>query len=112
MNKQTSDPADDPKTVGHSTAKRAIEILLSEDARYHCPTPTERAALRVGLAMRGKTLYGAAYDMVWMDRTVDLTDPDAISEAIDAIMICEIKSTNRPSVGSDLRGYCFQYHRR
>lgn len=57
--------------------------------------------------MRGKTLYGAGYDMVWLEGDVDLTEAEAICEAIDAISICEIKSTNRHTIGDDLRGYFF-----
>lgn len=79
MVKQTGKPTNDPKTVGQGTAKRATEILQAKDPRYRCPTRVERNALRIGFAMRGKTLYGAGYDMVRLDEHVDLTDPDAVS---------------------------------
>ena len=61
----------------------------------------------VGYAKLGKTLYGAAFDVIRLDRPVDLNDADAIAASVDAITICEIKSTNRPQLGEDLRGYFF-----
>ncbi len=97
----------DPKTVGHRTAARAVDILLAHDTRYHCPSKAERKALLVGYAMCGKTLYGAAFDIVRIDRPIDLSDPDAIAAAIEAITLCEIKSTNQATIGADLRNYFF-----
>jgi hypothetical protein len=92
---------------GQRTARRAIEILLDHDARYQCPTGAERKALLVGFAMRGQTLYGAAFDVLRLEAPMDLTDPAAIADAIETITICEIKSSNRSNVGADLRGYMF-----
>lgn len=92
---------------GHRTARRAIEILLAHDDRYHLPTAAERKALLVGFAMAGKTLYGAAYDVIRRDAPIVLTDPMSIATSIDAITICEIKSTNQSSIGPDLKGYMF-----
>lgn len=97
----------DPKTVGHRTANKAVDILLAHDNRYHCPSRAERKALLVGFAKQGMTLYGTAYDLIRLDRPINLTDPEAIADAVDAITICEIKSTNQPKVGADLKGYFF-----
>lgn len=97
----------DPKTVGQRTARKAVEILLAHDPRYHCPTPAERKALMVGYAICGKTLSAAAYDVIRLERPINLTDPEAIAEAIDAIIICEVKSTNQKKIGADLKGYFF-----
>lgn len=93
--------------AGQQTARRAVQILLAHDPRYRCPTGPERKALLVGYAMRGMTLYGAAFDVLRLDHPVDLSDADAIARSIDAITVCEIKSTNRANVGPDLKGYIF-----
>lgn len=95
------------KAVGSSTARRAIEILLAHDPRYCCPTGPERKALLVGYAMCGMTLYGAAFDVLRLDHPIDLSDAEDIAQSIDAITVCEIKSTNRANVGPDLKGYMF-----
>ncbi|GGE98448.1 hypothetical protein [Sphingomonas prati] len=93
--------------LGHRTAKAAIAILLAKGQGFHEPTRKERDALRIGYAMRGKVLYGAAYDMVRMTRTIDLTDAQTIASSIEAIEIIEVKSTNRVSMKPDLKGYFF-----
>ena len=96
-----------PGSAGQRTAQRAVDILLAHDPRYHCPTRVERLELLVGYAKRGKTLYGAAFDVIRMDQPVDLTNSDQIAAAIEAITICEIKSTNRTAINEDLKGYFF-----
>lgn len=93
--------------MGHRTAQRAVEILVANDPSYHCPSRAERDALLVGYAKHRKVLYGAAFDAIRLERPVDLLDPEAIAGAIDAITICEVKSTNRTAMGSDLKGYFF-----
>ncbi|WP_395612224.1 hypothetical protein [Allosphingosinicella sp.] len=93
--------------LGHDTARQAVAILQGKDAAYRAPTKAERNALLVGFAMRQKVLYGAAYDMVRLDRELDLTSPEAIASAIEAITLLEIKSTNRAAMKADLKGYFF-----
>lgn len=93
--------------AGHQTAKQAAAILLAKDEGYHIPTRLERDALLVGFAMHRRVLYGAAFDSVRLTRPVDLADAQAIATTIDAITICEIKSTNRRTMQADLRGYFF-----
>ena len=61
----------------------------------------------VGYAKRGKVLYGAAFDVVRLDLPIDLSNPQSIADAIEAITVCEIKSTNQTKIASDLRGYFF-----
>ena len=95
------------RAVGSSTARRAIDILLAHDPSYHCPTPAERKALLVGYAMCGKVLYGAAFDVIRLAHLIDLSSPEAIAAGIAGITICEIKSTNRPALKQDLKGYFF-----
>lgn len=97
----------DPKTIGHRTAQRAVDILLAKDPRYRCPTHSERKALLVGFARCGKVLGGAGYDVIRVEGELDLSDESAIAEAIDRITVCEIKSTNRKKLRPDLKGYFF-----
>ena len=96
-----------PIDNGHRTAQRAVKVLLDRDDRYRCPTRSERDAMLVGFAKHRKVLYGAAFDVVRVDGNVDLADADAVAGAIDAITICEIKSTNQTKIGQDLKGYFF-----
>jgi hypothetical protein len=92
---------------GHRTARTAVEMLCAADPRYRCPTRAERDALLVGFAKHRMTLNGAAFDAVRLERDVDLADPEHIASDMDAITICEVKSTNRVSLKADLRGYFF-----
>lgn len=92
---------------GHETARIAVRALLERELGFHEPSRKERDALLVGFAMHRRVLYGAAFDVVRLSRPVDLTDPAAIAENIDAIVVHEIKSTNRRSMKPDLKGYFF-----
>jgi hypothetical protein len=98
---------EDPKTAGQRTARRAVDILLDYDQRYRFPSRKERKALLLGFAEHEMTLYGAAYDVVRLDQQVDLHNSKEIADSIDAITICEIKSTNQGKLGEDLKGYFF-----
>jgi hypothetical protein len=80
---------------------------VNGDARYHIPNRKERDALLVGFAMHRRVLYGAAFDVVRLSGPIELADAEAIASGIDRITICEIKSTNRPALKSDLKGYFF-----
>jgi len=93
--------------AGHRTARKAVDILLANDSRYHCPSRKERDALLVGFAMHRKILYGAAFDVIRLEASIDLMDPQAIADAIGAITICEVKSTGQASIKTDLKNYFF-----
>jgi len=95
------------KTINVATSRRAIEILLSDYHGFRCPTRSVRQELLVGFAMRGFALTGAAYDIVQINGDVDLGDRNNISSNLDAITLCEIKSTNRVAMKEDLKGYFF-----
>ena len=100
----------DPATAGsggHRTAKRAIAILEATDPSFVAPTASQRNALLVAFARRRKVIYGAAFDIVRLTRKVDLDDPADLASNLDAIVLYEIKSTNRASIGEDLKGYFF-----
>lgn len=95
------------KRMETQTAKKAVQVLVSKGEGFHEPTRAERDALLVGFAMHRKVLYGAAFDVIRLSRSVDLTDPAAISANMDAITVYEIKSTNRTKMGPDFKGYFF-----
>ena len=84
-----------------------MQVLVSKGTGFHEPTRAERDALLVGFAMHRKVLYGAAFDVVKLERPVGLLDPAAIAANMDAIMIYEIKSTNRTKLAPDFKGYFF-----
>ena len=90
-----------------ATERNARDILCATDPRHRIPSPKERKALLVGFAMRGKSLTGAAYDAVRLEREIDLSNPEAIVSNMDAITIIEIKSCSQERVGPDLAGYFF-----
>jgi hypothetical protein len=99
---------DDAPTGGsQQTAKRAIAILLKRNEGFHAPTRKERDALLVAFAMRRKVLYGAAFDIVRSSEPIDWADPSDIARKMDALIVYEIKSSNRPSIGPDLKDYFF-----
>jgi hypothetical protein len=103
------DIADDaPKAGGEKqTAKRAVQVLLDQQAGFHLPTARERDALLVAFAMRRQVLYGAAFDIVKLHKPVELIDPAAIAADLDALTIYEIKSTNKNRTREDFGGYFF-----
>jgi hypothetical protein len=92
---------------GHRTARRAVDQLCAIDGRYKCPSRIERDALVVAFARKRMTLHAAAFDVVRLERPLDLFDEEILIENIDAITVCEIKSTNQKSVTDSLRGYFF-----
>ncbi len=57
--------------------------------------------------MQRRVLYGAAFDLVRLSRSVDLSDPADIAQSMEAITVYEIKSTNRKNMKPDLKGYFF-----
>jgi hypothetical protein len=107
MNEDIAPFHSNARAVGSNTARRAIDILLAHDPRYHCPTHAERKALLVGYAMCGKVLYGAAFDIIRLAHPIDLVSPERIAAEISGITVCEIKSTNRSALKQDLKGYFF-----
>jgi hypothetical protein len=89
------------------TAKRAISVLIEKNVGFHLPTAKERDALLVAFAMRRQVLYGAAFDIVKLSRPIDLKDPAALADGLDAVTVFEIKSTNKLRTREDFGGYFF-----
>jgi hypothetical protein len=81
--------------------------MLAKNLGFHEPSRRERDALLVAFAMHRKVLYGAGFDLVRLERPLDLTNVDQIAGNMDAVTIYEIKSTNRASMKADLAGYFF-----
>jgi hypothetical protein len=97
-----------PRTANEKqTAKLAISVLLELNLGFHAPTREERDPLLIGFAMDRKVLYGAAFDLIRLERPVNLTKPDSIHANLSAIRAYEIKSTNKPSTKADFGGYFF-----
>jgi hypothetical protein len=95
------------------TAKKAIKILEEfndPEYMYKAPTIDERRALLRVFAGHEKALYGKAFDMVRIQRSVgpitELTE-SWIDANFHSISVAEIKSTNRTKIKSDFRGYFF-----
>ena len=101
-----TDPA--PKPGGEKqTAKRAINVLLEKGRGFHLPTARERDALLVAFAMKRQVLYGAAFDIVRVERDINLSNAETIAANLDAITIFEIKSTNKLRTRADFGEYFF-----
>ena len=96
-----------PAFCGHRAARAAVDMLVATDQRYCWPSRAERDALLVGFAKCRMTLSGSAFDAVRCDTPIDLGDPDAIATNLDAITICEVKSSNRPGLKQGRIGYFF-----
>jgi hypothetical protein len=95
------------KRMEQQTARKAVTVLVEKGIGFHEPTRAERDALLVGFAMHRKVLYGAAFDVIKLSRPVDLNSPAEIAANMDAIIIYEIKSTNRAKLAADFKGYFF-----
>lgn len=80
---------------------------METDLGFVEPSGIQRRALTVGFAMTGKVLYGAAFDVVQLSRQVDLSEAQDIAANLDALTVCEVKSTSKARVASDFRGYFF-----
>lgn len=96
-----------PRVGSQQTAKKAVAILEAKNVGFHAPSALERRALLVAFAMQNKVLYGAAFDVVRATEPVNFSDPADIAHKLPSITVYEVKSTNRTSVGTDLKGYFF-----
>ena len=104
---QVTMPLESAAARNHPTSRQAIEVLLADNSGFVQPSRNQRQQLQVAFARQGKALIPSAYDIVRLSRPVDLDDNEDILANIDAILIYEIKSTNRANVDEDLKGYFF-----
>ena len=90
----------------NQTAKRAALILLRSNSGYVIPTARQKRLLLVEFAKRNLIVYGKAFDVVKLSKTVNFDDAADIEHNIDNVVLCEIKSTNR-KLPEDFKGYFF-----
>lgn len=95
-----------PSVSGKQTAILAAKILIDSGMGFVVPSAAQRQNLLVAFAKTGAVVYGKAFDAVRMRRSVDLNSEAEITKNLDAIVLYEIKSTNR-KVGPDFQGYFF-----
>lgn len=89
------------------TAKAAAEFLAKIDPKIHIPTKKEKENLLVAFARNNKVIYGKAFDVVKLLGNIDLNDIESVHNNIESIILIEIKSTNKQSVGKNFSGYFF-----
>lgn len=89
------------------TAKLAVDMLVSKDQRYQVPTAQSRLNILVAFAEANKVVYGKAFDVIRVDKEIDLNDLAAVRGSLQLITLCEVKSTSKKSVKKDFSGYFF-----
>jgi hypothetical protein len=94
---------------GNSTARRAAQILVRLKLGYITPTAAQKKKIVIAFAKRGSVVYGKAYDIVRIHNgtKVDLDDQESIERGLDSLILYEIKSTHRKSIGPDFDKYFF-----
>ncbi len=92
---------------GQATAKQAAQILLNEDKCFRVPSPKAKKNLLVAFASINKVLYGRAFDIVRIDKEIDLDDSRAVEDNVEHITLYEIKSTKKANLSKDFSGYFF-----
>lgn len=90
--------ADDSARSNQRTAKHAAQILIEDRADFVVPTARQRVAILQAFARDEQVVYGKAFDIVRRPPDMDLDSAESIYERIDDLLVCEIKSTNNPSV--------------
>lgn len=93
--------------TGQQTARRAVELLVKSGEGFILPTAEQRKALLFAFVQEDYIIYGKAFDIVKLKSPVDLNDSEDIRRHLDDIVIYEIKSTSKPTVKPDFRGYFF-----
>src|SRR4051812_4733972 len=95
------------RSTGQQTAKLAAQILVGKRLGFVVPTAREREAILIAFVKAGYVIYGRAFDIVKVSKPVDLESADDVQRAIKNIVLYEVKSTSKPSVGPDFRRYFF-----
>jgi hypothetical protein len=90
----------------NQTANRAARILASKGVGFVVPTAKQKRILLVEFARCNLVLYGKAFDILKLLRPVDLDDVEEVRKNLEAILICEIKSTSN-ALPEDFKGYFF-----
>jgi len=94
---------------GNGTAKRAVHILTRLKLGYITPTAAQKKKIVIAFAKRGCVVYGKAYDIVRIRNgaKIDLDDQESIERGLGSLILYEIKSTNKRSIGADFDKYFF-----
>jgi hypothetical protein len=93
--------------TGQRTAKLATEILVESGSGFIVPSAAQRKAILIAFVQAGYIIYGKAFDVVKTTAHFDLADPMDVGRHLDAIVIYEVKSTNKERVPQDFRHYFF-----
>lgn len=91
---------------GQGTAKKAAALLVARKDGFILPSPKQKLNLLVAFAKKGKVVYGKAFDVVRLTRSVDLNSLAAVEQNLDAITVCEIKSTKK-ALSADFSQFFF-----
>lgn len=91
---------------GQSTSKKAAEILVAKQAGFVIPTAGQRQNLLVAFAKAGKAVYGKAFDMVKLDRSINLDNANEVESNLAHLVLLEIKSTKK-ALPPDFAGFFF-----
>jgi hypothetical protein len=96
-----------PESSKQQTAKNAAKILADKGIGFVIPTPKQKRILLVEFAKRNLVVYGKAFDILKATEPINLDDADDVAKHLDAVVLYEIKSTNKQEVGSDFEKYFF-----
>ncbi len=91
---------------GNTTAAKAARLLVAKNLGYVVPTSRQKKNLVVAFAKKDMIVYGKAFDILHLKKSVDLDSLDEVESRLDDILVCEIKSTNQ-EFADDFRGYFF-----
>jgi hypothetical protein len=95
-----------PKASGRATAELAGRILEKKGCGFVVPSPELRQALLMECARRGYAIYAKAFDVIKItDSNIVVSELDP-AKHFDSLLICEVKSTNRP-LSPSWSGYFF-----
>ena len=89
------------------TAKKAAELLAQKDPLICIPTKKVKNNLLIAFAQKNKVIYGNAFDVIRLDKDIDINDIETVKNNLEHITLLEVKSTNRENIDSNFTGYFF-----
>ena len=87
-------------------AGKACAILVAKKAGFVVPTAKQKANLLVAFAKQGKVVYGRAFDIVKLSRSVNLSHLEDVESNIESLIVMEVKSTKK-KLRPDFGGFFF-----
>ena len=91
---------------GQLTSRRAAQILAEKSSKYVIPTASQRQNLLVAFAKTGKAVYGRAFDLVKLERPLNLSDLHEVESHLSTVTLIEVKSTKK-QLPPDFAGFFF-----